>query len=453
MKNLLRSRRFLAMASILCALIVAAVFSSPLNAEGPGSGAETWYKGNIHCHSFWSDGNDFPEMVADWYRRHDYDFLAMSEHNQLQRGVKWINLQPKDHPPIPEELLERCRKRFGPGAVELRERGGHQEARLKTFAEIRKLLEEPGRFLLLENQEISDKFEQGKICKNVHLNAVNAGEVLLPRGGKSVLDVLQRDLRMVEDYTRRTGRTVVVQVNHPTWKEYDITPVELASAVEAWFFEVCNNSPGSKQSGDAEHPGCEKIWDIANTLRIAYFHQPPLWGTASDDAHHYRKFNRQRANPGRGWIVVHAAELAADALMNAMLRGEFYASIGIVLKNYHYDLQKNLISLEVEAEPGAEYTIEFVGTRKGAVPAEALENLAKGKIEVVKMPEYLRFGEVFQTVKGTQASYQLTGDELYVRVVVRSTKKLENPSDNAGGEFQKAWCQPAGWRKWMKEST
>lgn len=27
-----------------------------------------WYKGNLHTHTLWSDGDDFPEMVADWYR-------------------------------------------------------------------------------------------------------------------------------------------------------------------------------------------------------------------------------------------------------------------------------------------------------------------------------------------------------------------------------------------------
>jgi hypothetical protein len=28
----------------------------------------TWYKGNTHTHTLWSDGNDFPEMITDWYK-------------------------------------------------------------------------------------------------------------------------------------------------------------------------------------------------------------------------------------------------------------------------------------------------------------------------------------------------------------------------------------------------
>ena len=27
----------------------------------------TWYKGNLHTHTYWSDGDEFPEMVLDWY--------------------------------------------------------------------------------------------------------------------------------------------------------------------------------------------------------------------------------------------------------------------------------------------------------------------------------------------------------------------------------------------------
>ena len=31
-----------------------------------------WYKGNLHTHSLWSDGNDFPEMICQWYKSHGY---------------------------------------------------------------------------------------------------------------------------------------------------------------------------------------------------------------------------------------------------------------------------------------------------------------------------------------------------------------------------------------------
>jgi len=42
-----------------------------------------WYKGNLNTHSYWSDGDDFPEMIMDWYKNHGYHFVSLSDHNIL----------------------------------------------------------------------------------------------------------------------------------------------------------------------------------------------------------------------------------------------------------------------------------------------------------------------------------------------------------------------------------
>ena len=46
---------------------------------------------------------------------------------------------------------------------------------------------------------------------------------------------------------------------------------ELMQVHHEKFFEIYNGHPGINWEGDASHPGHEKIWDIANTLRIAEF--------------------------------------------------------------------------------------------------------------------------------------------------------------------------------------
>ena len=51
------------------------------------------YKGNLHTHSLWSDGDDYPEMIADWYKREGYHFLGISDHNVLQQGDRWFELK------------------------------------------------------------------------------------------------------------------------------------------------------------------------------------------------------------------------------------------------------------------------------------------------------------------------------------------------------------------------
>src|SRR5687767_12396090 len=79
---------------------------------------ELWYKGNVHTHSLWSDGDDFPEMIADWYKSRGYHFLALSDHNTLQAGEKWVkfgDLKRKNA----AEALDKYRARF-PDAVQTR---------------------------------------------------------------------------------------------------------------------------------------------------------------------------------------------------------------------------------------------------------------------------------------------------------------------------------------------
>ena len=63
----------------------------PLDAQDHDTRA--WFKGNTHTHSLWSDGNDFPEMIFDWYRERGYNFVGMSDHNVLQEGEKWMDLE------------------------------------------------------------------------------------------------------------------------------------------------------------------------------------------------------------------------------------------------------------------------------------------------------------------------------------------------------------------------
>lgn len=58
--------------------------------HGANPAAPRWWKGNLHTHTLWSDGDDFPEVVAAWYRDRGYHFLALSEHNRMAMGERWI---------------------------------------------------------------------------------------------------------------------------------------------------------------------------------------------------------------------------------------------------------------------------------------------------------------------------------------------------------------------------
>ncbi|MEC7393427.1 MAG: hypothetical protein VX839_00950, partial [Verrucomicrobiota bacterium] len=57
-----------------------------------GNSSERWFKGNTHTHTLWSDGNDFPETAADWYKSKGYDFLVLSDHN-VPRFVYFLAME------------------------------------------------------------------------------------------------------------------------------------------------------------------------------------------------------------------------------------------------------------------------------------------------------------------------------------------------------------------------
>lgn len=420
--------------SLLAALALFALF---------GSGCTRWYKGNIHTHSLWSDGDDFPEMIALWYRDHGYNFLALSDHNVLSRGERWMKLAEIDKRGG-KDALSKYRSRLGDAWVELRGEGEAREVRLKALEEFRPVVEVRGEFILIEGEEISDEFEKLPI----HLNATNLGEVIPPQHGKSVADVMRRNVQAVEAQAERLDRDILVHLNHPNFG-YAVTAEDIAEVVEERFFEVYNGHPSVHNTGDEHHAPVERLWDIANTMRIARLGAAPLYGVATDDAHDYH--GDKGALTGRGWIQVRAGSLDPESLIAAMEKGDFYASSGVVLDDVAFDADEGLLTIAISPAPGAEYETHFVGTRVGWDQTSEPVVDADGKPVVPATRRYSRdVGEVFAVEHGPRASYRLQGDELYVRAVVFSSLEPERPL--VEGQRRQAWTQPVGWRGRLETS-
>jgi hypothetical protein len=113
----------------------------------PPSAELRWWKGNLHTHTYWSDGDDFPEMVAEWYRTHGYNFLALSDHNVLSEGIRWVKLTDLEKR-RGDVALDKYLKRFGPNWIETRGKreDGSLEVRLSPSANIARLSKSAGGF-------------------------------------------------------------------------------------------------------------------------------------------------------------------------------------------------------------------------------------------------------------------------------------------------------------------
>lgn len=442
-KSKTMNRLNLTMTALAIALLLSIGAAMFLHAEDAAK--PQWYKGNLHTHSLWSDGDDFPEMIADWYATHGYQFLALSDHNILSEGEKWMLLRDINRRGGPL-ALGKYQKRFGDEWVQTRGEGDKREVKLRPLNEFRKLIEKPGLFLMIQAEEVTDKF--GK--QPIHINVSNIQEVIKPQGGTSVQDVMTRNLKLVEEQIAKTGKPMLPHLNHPNFV-WGVTAEDLAAVIFERFFEVYNGHPGVNQLGDATHPSIDRLWDIANTIRIAKMKSPPLFGVGTDDSHNYHgeadSPNRiKRAESGRGWVMVRAKELSAGAIINAMTRGDFYASSGITLSDVQF--KDDTLTITIEPDGDATFTTQFIGTLKDHDDRSEPVVDKEGNTLQITRKYSADIGNVLAEVKGTSAIYKLTGNELYVRAIITSNKPPVNPSFK--DQMKQAWTQPVGWEKWMK---
>ncbi|MBP7052579.1 MAG: hypothetical protein KBE65_16330 [Phycisphaerae bacterium] len=383
-----------------------------------------WWKGNLHAHTFWSDGDHFPEMVAQWYKDHGYHFLGLSDHNRLSQGQRWMTLADKHQTAMDQYLAQ-----FGNRWVETRKKeDGKTEVRLKPLSEYRCLVEEPGRFLLIQSEEISDK---------AHLNGINLLEVIPPQGGPTMADLLQNDVNAVLAQQAKTGQTMLVHINHPNF-QWALTAEDMMGIKAARFFEVYNAHGYVNNDGNDLRASTERMWDIILANRLAQAGGEILYGVATDDAHNYHKFEPRAANPGQAWTVVRSDRLTPESIIRAMDAGDFYSSTGVKLKDIAF--RDDTLTVQVDPEPGVTYTIRFIGTRRGFDPSSREVVNAQGKAIRTTRIYSPQIGAVLAESQGTTAGYTLQGDELYVRAKIISSRR--NDKSHIADECESAWVQP-----------
>lgn len=280
-----------------------------------------WYRGNTHAHTLNSDGNSVPDVVARWYREHDYQFLFITDHEYLT-----------DSGPL-NTLL-----------------GANQ------------------RFLLLAGQEITQWGEDPK-RSSAHINALFTSKVIWPIGVRKCMGsgcgaTAAASVPLAETFKTNIAAVLaqdgVAQVNHPNYRwsvrAEDLYDIPDYTLLEIWNGQgTINNLGGSDGAGNAR-PSAEGFWDILLSRGKV------VWGVGSDDSHEFAEHADPRgAAPGQAWIVVHAPELTPAAIRAALHNGEFYASTGIALDNVASSPEGVSISV-IEQRPGAaRYLTKFIG--------------------------------------------------------------------------------------------
>jgi len=404
----------------------------PAVAEVPEKPAEApkFWKGNLHTHSLWSDGDDYPEMIADWYKTHGYHFLTLSDHNILSDGERWI---PSEITPVRKKATEKYAARFGENWLERCVVKDVPQVRLKPLREFRSLLEEHKKFLLIPGEEVTHAFAK----RPIHMNAINLRDLIKPVDGATAEEAIRVNMKAIYDQQKKTGWPGIAFLNHPNFG-WGVRAEDLFAIEELKYFEVFNGHPGVRNYGDATHASSERIWDILLAVRLEKLKLPIVYGVATDDAHGYHEFGAGKVNPGRGWIMVRSYHLSAEGIVKAMHAGDFYATSGVTLKEI--GAKDGLLQLKIAVEEGVKYTTEFVATMAGIkIEATPVTDSEGKELDVTKRYP-ADIGKVVATSTDAEPSYRFTGKELYVRAKVTSTKPHPNPYQT--GDVECAWTQP-----------
>ena len=400
-----------------------------VSASGISAEETQWWKGNLHTHSLWSDGDDYPEMIADWYKKNGYHFLGISDHNILAEGNRWIHIEKNAGG---RRAFEKYLERFGPKWVEHKTEKNIPKVRLKNFSEYQAKMSVEGKFLLMQAEELTDRFQGVPI----HINATNLKNYIAPQGGSSLATVIQNNVNAVIEQRKKTGQPMFPHINHPNFG-WALKPTDMIQLKGEQFFEVYNGHPAVNNYGDAKHLSTVQIWDIINAYRVGIYKLPLMFGLATDDAHNYHQIAIGKSNTGRGWVMVKAPALSAPSIIEAMEKGDFYSSSGVSLSSIQ--TTKESFSFKISTEKGVTYKTWFIGTR----------NNFKNSKDVAKRnsldPSAAGIGEILGQTDSIKPKYNFKGDELYVRAHVVSSKKKSNPYSS--GEQEQAWLQPISSRK------
>ncbi|MFA7692205.1 MAG: hypothetical protein GX117_10960 [Candidatus Hydrogenedentes bacterium] len=391
-----------------------------------------WYKGAIHVHSLRSDGDGAPEVPVAWYKDHGWNFVCVTEHNQKQDDERFRPITPEKQPaPAQVKIL---RDQFGDDWVETKVENGQEMLRLKTYDEMKAHFEEEGEFLLIHGEEITS------LGKGPHVCALNIVDVIPADRDKDAVTLARMYHNAVTEQCAAKNQPMIAVLNHPNFAE-SVTIEEILELKEYRLFEVFNGHPGVNNWGHVEngYPSTDRIWDVVLSFRLMEDKTNVLYGLASDDTHNYINWGTGNANPGRGWLMVDADSLQADALLEAIEAGKCYPSTGIVLDAI--ESSDTGLSFSIQAESGVKYTTRFIGSRKGFSTKTTPYLDKKGKTPSRASLVYDdSIGVVLAETTDLNPSYRFEGDELYVRAAIVSDKL--HPNAFAKGDYEMAWVQP-----------
>lgn len=303
-----------------------------------------FYKANLHCHTVLSDGHLTPEGIKEAYQKEGYSIVAYTDH----RHYGW-------HPELMDE-------NFIPLAA--------YEVDMNEFYKV------PGDFSRVKTYHIN------LYDTNPWKNPEEKAKSLLPERRYTDMNYINEFL------VERRLDGFIACYNHPYWSLQNYEDYKDLRAV--WAMEIYNHG--------CEHDGLygynPQSYD--EMLRAGTH----LYCLATDDNHNSTPFDDPMCDSFGGFVMVKAEELTYQSVVDALLDGNFYSSMGPEIQELYIEDGK----LHIKTSPVEKIFVVTEGRNCHKKLAKAGETI-------------------------TEAVFDLWGTEGYIRVDIRDGKGLHANSN------------------------
>lgn len=170
--------------------------------EVPTPAGDRWFKGNTHAHTNESDGDSPPEVVANWYKDHGYNFLVLSDHNVRVDPDRFLDIQDST-------------------------------------------------FLLIAGEEVTSSFGTAP----VHVNGLNIPTFVEPQTDTTLVGTIQRNVDAIREVDG------VPHINHPNFR-WAFGFEELIQVRGDRLLEIWSGHPLVHNEGVLTEPSVEAMWDL-----------------------------------------------------------------------------------------------------------------------------------------------------------------------------------------------
>lgn len=258
-----------------------------------------FYKGNMHCHSNFSDGYHSPEELKKLYKAHGYSVLSITDHEGLFY-----------HPELnDEDFLTIAGYEIEINQVKGENYDNWIVAHLCLYKKSVDKIFQPG----FDRNYNHNKF-RWLHDENLRARVRSKGEPI-PKIYSA--DNINKAIK------RAQGDGFLVTYNHPKWSQEDYSRYTRYTGMNC--LEIYNH--GCFVAGHDEHNG--EVYDAL--LRKG----ERLFCVAADDNH--RSSDEEKHDMFGGFTMFKAESLTYENIINAFEKGNFYSSTGPLIKEIYVE--------------------------------------------------------------------------------------------------------------------